>query len=285
MSAYSGLLSRTKILFYFLSRMETRSRISFKEIINHLISPKCESIITKYVELSKKTYKYDYYKVKGYDKLFQYPAKAPYHNFAQVIAEGMQSNHWHHYEISQTRVDKDAVIVDCGSAEGFFAFKYKDVAKKIYVIEPLPIFVDSLKEMFLDYESIEVLPYALSSNHGTLYMELNDSAIASTCSDSPTNMQNYITVKAVTIDNLFAEKNIKIDYLKADLEGFEEEMIKGALKTIEMSRPKIAITTYHTGQDYKKLIKLVTSVVPEYKYLVKGIEERVGNPVMLHMWI
>jgi FkbM family methyltransferase len=285
MSIYTGVATRLKILSYFLTNRQVRTRTRFKEVINHLFSPKCEAISLKYVEPVKNTDKYNYYKIKGFDRIFPYPASAPYHNFAQVIAEGMLPNHWHHYEIEQTKVSTGDVIVDCGSAEGFFAFKYQDVAKRIYCIEPLPLFVEVLKEMFADKENVEILPYALGSKPGTLYMEMGESAIASTCNDSPEGMKNYITVKAFTIDNLFSEKNIKIDYLKADLEGFEEEMIRGALETIRTSKPKIAITTYHAGQDPDKLIELVRGVVPEYKFLKKGIEHRVGNPVMLHMWI
>lgn len=80
-------------------------------------------------------------------------------------------------------------------------------------------------------------------------------------------------------------KELKIDYIKADIEGYEENMIIGTLKTIKQSKPKIAINTYHKGQDYKKLIKIITEIVPEYKYKLKGIDYLNGNPVMLHMWI
>ena len=285
MSVLSGLSSRFEIFNYFFSKKEVRNRVGFGELLRHTFSPKCEYIAKKYAQLEKTTDKYRFYKINGYEKLFQYPVSAPYHNFAQVIAEGMLDKHWHHYEIEQTLVSKDDVIVDCGSAEGFFAFKYQDIAKKIYCVEPLPLFVDSLTNMFADNDRVEVLPYALGSASGTLYMELNGSAIASSCHTSPEGMGNHIVVKAFKIDDLFADKNIAINYLKADLEGFEEEMIKGALQTIKISRPKIAITTYHDGQDHLKLIELVRSVVPEYNYLVKGIENRVGNPVMLHMWI
>jgi hypothetical protein len=82
----------------------------------------------------------------------------------------------------------------------------------------------------------------------------------------------------------FFSKGKRVDYIKADLEGNEILMIKGAIKTIKKYKPKIAITTYHTNQDYKEMLSLILDIVPEYKWKIKGIEERVGNPVMLHMW-
>lgn len=283
MSKIKGLLSRFKILLYFLSNREVRKRTTILEVLRNTISPTCESIASRFITFIKEESGYKYFKIKGYDDLFLYPSMAPFHNFAQVISEGMLTKHWHHYEIPQTSVTETDIILDCGSAEGFFAFKYKVKAQKIYVVEPLPLFVNSLEKMFKNNPKIEVFPFALGSVNGDLYMELKDSAIASKCSSSNVGMHEYIKISSFTIDTLFNEK--KISYIKADLEGFEEEVIKGALQTIKLNKPKIAITTYHDGQDFKKLIDLIHSVVPEYNFLIKGVEHRVGNPVMLHMWV
>lgn len=275
--------SRLRILFFFFSKREVRRRVRITDVIANMLTSKCEKIAEKLSAQVGADGKYKKFKIEGFSDVFNYPATAPYHNFAQVVVEGLIQKHWHYYEIPQTSVNKNDIIVDCGSAEGFFAFKYQNLAKHIYTIEPLPLFVDSLNSMFANKDNITILPYALSSTRGKLYMEINDSAIASTCSTNADEMENFIEVSAFPIDDLFEDK--KITYLKADLEGYEEEMIKGALKTIKNNKPKIAITTYHTGQDYKKLIELIRSVVPEYKYLLKGVEYRVGNPVMLHMWV
>ena len=81
------------------------------------------------------------------------------------------------------------------------------------------------------------------------------------------------------------KKGEKITYLKADIEGFEAEMLKGAELTIKRNKPKIAITTYHTQNDPKEIIDLITGFVPEYKFYVKGIYEKTPKPVMIHFWI
>ena len=93
-----------------------------------------------------------------------------------------------------------------------------------------------------------------------------------------------IEVPLSTIDKLFYENGIEINYLKDDLEGNELKMIRGATKTIQKYRPKLAITTYHDNQDYRELVDIIKSAVPSYKFKVKGIEEITGKPMMLHMW-
>ena len=268
---------------YYLKSSEARKRTSLYDMFWHVTGPICEKIAPKYSSNVSEDSEYIYYKINDFDKIFNYPKQVPYHHFAQVITEGMQERHWHHYEVPQTLVNKGDVIVDCGSAEGFFAFKYQDIASKIYAIEPLPIFIKSLHKLFDKNDAVEILPVALSNEKGTLFLEKSN--IASTCKSSiDGNEDNYIKIESVTIDSIFAEKGIKIDYLKADLEGFEENMILGALETIKQSKPKIAITTYHRGQDCDKLMNILKSIVPEYKFYAKGIEYTEGRPVMLHAW-
>ena len=277
----TGLRGRLKILRSWLVRRDVRERVGLADLAKNFFLPRCETIAPRYSTRRYEDEEYVYYSIKGFNDRFSYPKELPYHNFAQVIAEGLLKYHWHYYEIPQTSIRKGDIIVDCGSAEGFFVFKHVNQAKRIYCIEPLPIFSRALRKLYDPLDHVTVIQAALSNEAGHLY--LSPSSISSTCRRPPAH-EGDLRVEAVTLDSLFAKKAIQIDYLKADLEGFEEMMIRGGLDTIKMSRPKIVVTTYHPGQNYLDLITLVRDVVPEYKYLVKGIEEIAGSPVMLHMW-
>jgi FkbM family methyltransferase len=277
----AGVHGRLRLFYFWLVRKDVRKRVSIVELARNCITPRCENIARRFSENKYEDNQYVYYSIRGFNNLFSYPKELPYHNFAQVISEGFLKYHWHYYEIPQTKIEEGDVVVDCGSAEGFFVFKHAAHCKHIYCIEPLPVFTRALHKLYGNLKNVTVIQAALSDKVSHLY--LSPSSISSTCRLVPSDEKD-IQVKAVTLDSLFAERLIKIDYLKADLEGFEEMMIAGGLETIKMSKPKIAITTYHMGQDYQALIGLVRNVVPEYKYLVKGIEEVAGNPVMLHMW-
>ena len=95
--------------------------------------------------------------------------------------------------------------------------------------------------------------------------------------------QRGVKKKMETIDSLLANEPV-ITYLKADIEGFELEMLKGAEKIIKKHKPKIAITCYHPENDSNKIIALLKEYVPEYNFYKKGVFHEEGRPVMIHLW-
>ncbi|HVI44786.1 MAG TPA: FkbM family methyltransferase [Chitinophaga sp.] len=282
---FAGSRQRLLLLYYFIFHRDVRKRTSLKEMMFHLFSPTMFAIAARDAELLKEDDKYKYYRLSGYGDVFIYPRTAPLYSLAMVLSEA-RPGHWHYYEAPGTEILPDDVVVDCGCAEGLFAFRHQYTAAHIYALEPLPVFIDSLQQLFHANSRITILPVAAGDTCGKAYMQLPSSETSLNASVSQDKGNDgSIEVDIATLDSLFADKNIRINYIKADIEGFEEYLIRGALETIRMSRPKIAITTYHEGQDYKKLISLVKSVVPEYQYRIKGIDFLSGRPVMLHMWV
>jgi len=279
----AGILGRLRLIYFYFVRKDVRDSVTFLEVLKAALASRCEVIASRFSKAIREDSEYVYYSIHGEENLFIYPKKLPYHNFAQVISEGCQREHWHYYEIPQARIEKGDVVVDCGSAEGFFAFQNLRAGNHLYCIEPLPVFCRALHKLFDDYDNVTIIEAALSDRNGKLY--ICPSSISSTCKPEMTDANNDILVEAVTIDSLFADKGIPINFLKADLEGFEEKMILGSLKTIQLFKPKIAVTTYHPGTDYNKIIHIIKQVVPEYQFVLKGVEELTGNPVMLHMWV
>lgn len=280
-----GIQFRASLLYHYFFNRKVRRRTAWHEMMYHLFSPRMYEVANKKATLICEANGYKYYRIKGYDVLFSYPECAPFYSFAMIMTEA-RPKHWHYYEIPQTAVETGDVIVDCGSAEGFFSFKHQHTAAHIFALEPLPLFIDALRLLFQNNSKVTILPVAAGDTCEKAYINaISDDTVLNGTIGQQSCHTDAVEVEVVTIDSLFFERGIQIDYLKADIEGFEENMIKGALKTIKTSKPKIAITTYHEGQDYEKLISLIKGAVPEYNYLVKGIHYKSGNPVMLHMWI
>jgi hypothetical protein len=61
------------------------------------------------------------------------------------------------------------------------------------------------------------------------------------------------------------ENNIEcVDFIKADIEGFEREMLKGATNVLKKFAPKLAICTYHLHDDPEVLEKIIKEANPDY---------------------
>jgi len=77
-----------------------------------------------------------------------------------------------------------------------------------------------------------------------------------------------------TVDNFSEERNLHIDFIKSDIEGFERYMLKGAKKVLQEQEPKLAIRLYHNNHEDKHVIpKLIKEINPRYKlkYGLRGL--------------
>jgi FkbM family methyltransferase len=186
---------------------------------------------------------------------------------------------WHYYQKTHTEVAEGEIILDIGAAEGLFSLSVADKCDKIILIEPNKFFANALGKSFSKcINKVEIINAAIG-NENTMISFNSDSINSRVSNKTQTDNKQ---IRLAKIDSLGIEK---ITYLKADIEGYEQEMLKGAEQTIKKNRPKMAITTYHDTNDFKEMIKLVLSYVPEYKYYYKGIGPSGGKPVMIHFWI
>ena len=97
------------------------------------------------------------------------------------------------------------------------------------------------------------------------------------------------SIQIVALDEWAAEHGLpRVDYIKADIEGSELDMLRGAAGLIREHRPRIAITTYHGANDWRQMLALCRELVPGYQYRTKGMSvDGTGacRPVMLHLWV
>ena len=200
-----------------------------------------------------------------------------------VVSETREPTDWHYYEVPETRVAPDDVVADCGAAEGIFALFAAPRAKHVYAIEPSTLWATALRRTFAAAPNVTVIPAAVGHTAGEAY--LTGGALDSTVSAPAGGVGGGDRVAVETLDRLFHDQGRPLTYLKADLEGFELEMLAGAERTIGAYRPKIAITTYHRPEHADAIAAFLRRSDPRYMVRVKGIEASWGAPVMLHAWV
>lgn len=271
-------MRRIKILFFWI--FINKNNVRFSELIQFLFKPKVNVIASQFIQ---KITQNDDFEItfKNIDKKIFWPAKFSISRLNQVVAESFDTNDWHYYQKEHTEINAGEIILDIGTAEGLLPISVIDRCEHIYMIEPSKLFCDCLHKTFSEFkEKTTIFNVAVGNIDGIINFDEN--SLEGMISNENTASSQEIRINK--IDTLL-NNNQSITYLKADIEGFELEMLKGAEQTIKANKPKIAITTYHTQNNPKEIIDLIQSFVPEYKYYVKGIYEQTPKPVLIHFWI
>ncbi len=142
--------------------------------------------------------------------------------------------------------------------------------KKIYLIEPIPENIRIAKRELGHYENIEFLTCGVSDKKETLYF--NEEKSFSTIYGKGTQ-----SVEVDTIDNIVKEK---VDFIKLDIEGAEQDAIDGAKKTIKKYKPILAICIYHKAEDWYKIPEKVLAIQSDYKVYLRHYMEGIFETVM-----
>ena len=142
--------------------------------------------------------------------------------------------------------------------------------KKIWLIEPIPENIRIASRELGEYKNIEFLTCGVSDKKETLYF--NEEKSFSTIYGKGTQ-----SVEVDTIDNIVNEK---VDFIKLDIEGAEQDAIDGAKETIKKYQPILAICVYHKAEDWYKIPQIVLDIEPNYDIYLRHYMEGIFESVM-----
>ena len=74
-------------------------------------------------------------------------------------------------------------------------------------------------------------------------------------------------IETISIDEFIGEGTC--NFIKMDIEGSEFPALKGGIKTICRERPVLAISIYHSIEDYWRIPKYLMHELPQYKWYVR----------------
>ncbi|EDZ62575.1 putative methyltransferase, FkbM family [Sulfurimonas gotlandica GD1] len=141
--------------------------------------------------------------------------------------------------------------------------------KKIYAIEPNNLHINIAKRDFGDIENIEFINCGLGAKEELNYT--NEQENQNNCD------HNYQATEINTIDNIVKEK---VDFIKLDIEGAEQDAIDGAKETIKKYKPILAICIYHKAEDWYRIPKKILSIESEYKVYLRHYMEGIFESVL-----
>lgn len=173
------------------------------------------------------------------------------------------------YEYKGREVDvtlkEGATVLDLGANFGMFSSLAATKGCNVYSFEPLTDAVYRfLYNLSLIYPNIHVVNEAVSNKVGEAYLNVNKDNYGGSYITNEFNRTNPLRI--TTVDKFVSENNINsVDFIKADIEGSECEMLEGARQTLKYFHPDLAICKYHKLNDDKMIRKLVLSANPNYK--------------------
>ena len=151
-------------------------------------------------------------------------------------------------------IKRDSNCIDIGCHKGEILDKILRLAPlgAHFAFEPIPHYFDKLKNKYS--KNVTVYPYALFSEEGETPFQFvkNDpaySGIKKRRYDTKTPEIEEITVEMKTLDSLIP-KEIKIDFIKIDVEGAEFGVLKGAEKLLKKDKPTVIFECGLGASDY-----------------------------------
>ena len=76
------------------------------------------------------------------------------------------------------------------------------------------------------------------------------------------------TIFSIELDRFAAQKDIRINFIKMDIEGAEPNALRGAAETIKRDRPALQICLYHSPEHLWEIPEFIKSLVPEYTFYI-----------------
>jgi FkbM family methyltransferase len=223
-------------------------------------------------------------------------------NFTTYNIINLIDKHLHQKKIKfflKKILKKPEYILDIGACKG----SYSELFFKLYnntriiLFEPNFILYKRLKKKFNGIHNIEIYNYGIGDkNKSKKFLTSSMSDYTSTFSSMNKKSKylfirnllyggqgkiKYVITKIKQLDKVFVKKKI-IDLIKIDVEGYEEKVIKGGVKTLKNTR--VILIEYHNDDLYldynpkeihKKLIKLNFRLYKRIKFPFMSWEDRI----------
>ena len=187
------------------------------------------------------------------------PAVAPYRGritaglFAHLFKAVFKQHHRELRPLLAPLISDDAVVFDVGAHAGQYAKLFARLARRgrIYAIEPQSYARRILRAAirFNRLRNVEILPLALGAAPGTATLTIPVKAsgsygfgLAHLGPHTRAGSAETETIEVTTLDALATTLRLtRLDFIKADIEGWEQAMLEGGRATLARFRPALLI--------------------------------------------
>ena len=167
---------------------------------------------------------------------------------------------------------KDKDIIDAGAFVGDSSIPLSILtSKEVHAFEP---FNNSYGELVENIEmnnikNIVPVNASLSNQTGKENLYLSGNNYQGITSDaSIRRYDEVLTVNTITVDEYVEKNNLNLGFIKVDVEGGEQNLIKGAINTIKSQKPILLLSIYHTPDDFFGIKSMIDDLDLGYSFKI-----------------
>ena len=152
-----------------------------------------------------------------------------------------------HYFVSKL-VRKGDMIIDIGANLGYYTKIFSRATGNegiVWAVEPVPLYREILTKNIAGVSNIIILPYALGEKESVEYMGIPGNkpyrhGLTRILTAAEKDENSSLRVEVKTPSALFGNLD-KVDYIKCDIEGYENRVMPGFIDIIKQFRPVMQI--------------------------------------------
>ena len=205
--------------------------------------------------------------------------------FGYIILKKRHKDYAFNTVLTELISDNHPLIFDIGAEDGDSCERYSSILKNpiIHAFEPRPDQFEIMKSKFNDNKNVYLNNVAVGSKTEIkIFNQIKgggrSSFLTSTVDDL--SKQEQIDVQVETVDAYVKKNNIKkINLLKIDVQGFEDEVLKGAQETLKLNKIDIIETELILGNMYEKTLSFneIENLIYPYGYKIFALTHPHSN--------
>ncbi len=173
-------------------------------------------------------------------------------------------------------------FIDAGAYIGDSAIALKKYNyRKIYSVEisqkSIKRYKENCKACGLKDDKYELVNAGITGSDSEGPATLADTGSAGISLVRKSGRYDEISVEQVTIDSIVERYKIEPRFIKADVEGHEMELLKGAVKTLTRYRPVLSIAIYHNPAEFFEAKPYIESLLENYVFLVRKLNSGIRD--------
>jgi len=146
---------------------------------------------------------------------------------------------WGTEELLASLLQRKGAFLDVGAHIGYYSLYMLPRVTAVYAFEPDPRVRVFLEKNLSGKPNAEVLPIAVSFAPGKARFTLEGNTDVSHLSKDNEQSSNQIEVDVTTLDAFVASRNLAVEAIKIDAEGFDTEILQGSLSLLTQQRPLV----------------------------------------------